>query len=224
MQNPDWIELFQLIPESQHNTLVLTTLSGMDLSIETVLRMEMSYLVFRGRVCGQTDDGRVFFLPYRQIDFLQINRTVKEAEIRELFSDRPADAPASLGFRTITAPSSGNFPAEAPAPGSSSQAIPLSPATPAAPAAVTGRGSVPPPPAGRAAAPAPSLVGRLSNVPAAALHPQGAPPRQGNVPAAALVPPPNGGSGSIPPPPRNSILERLRAQRNAILPPRPPAR
>src|SRR5581483_9759377 len=95
MQDHDWIELLRLIPESQQNILVLTTLSGVDLNIETILRTELTYLVFRGRVSGQTDDGRVFFLPYRQIDYLQINRVVKETEIREMFGDR-ADASVAL--------------------------------------------------------------------------------------------------------------------------------
>src|SRR5207249_1116308 len=72
----------------------------------------------------------------------------------------------------------------------------------------------------------PSLAGRYPNVPPAAMQPPPVSPRMSNVPAAALVPPPpNGGNvGDVPTPPRNSILERLRAQRNAILPPRPPAR
>src|SRR5438477_9786838 len=95
MQNNDWIEVFRLIPTDQHNPLVLTTVSGIDLNIESVLRTESSMLVFRGRVSGSTDDGRVFFLPYRQIDFLQINRFVKETEITEMFEKaRQAAAPA----------------------------------------------------------------------------------------------------------------------------------
>jgi hypothetical protein len=74
----------------------------------------------------------------------------------------------------------------------------------------------------------PTVIGRLSNVPTSALHPQTAAPRLSNVPPSALIPPAaaNGGSGNAEQaaPPRNSILERLRAQRNSILPPRPPSR
>ncbi len=222
MTNHDWIETFRMIPKEQHNVLVLTTLSGMDLAIEQVMRTELSFLVFRGRVVGNTDEGRVFFLPYRQIDFLQINRTVKEDEVRQMFGEKPTGAlngsPASSqsGFTTITAasgafpppPASGIAPAPAPAP---TQVRPAAPSPARIPPGVAN---------------SPSIAARLSNIPAAALQPP--PPvsaRLPNVPATALVPP--GGQHSIgdqPAPPRNSILERLRAQRNSILPPRPPVR
>jgi hypothetical protein len=202
MQNHDWIELFRLIPEVQHNTLVLTTHSGVDLSIEMIVRTELTYLVFRGRVCGQTDDNRVFFLPYHQIDFLQINRVVKEVEIREIFGERAGGPKSGLiaaapGSAVISPPKSG-FAASA-APASSPQVVPISPVVPAA-----------------AMRPQPPR-------PAVTIPVRGAPQPGGNVPAAALVPPPGAGNGAQPAQ-RNSILERLRAQRNAILPPRPPAR
>lgn len=210
MQNHDWIELFRLIPENQHNILVLTTLSGVDLNIETIMRTDLDYLVFRGRVSGTIDEGRVFFLPYRQIDFLQINRAMKETEIREMFGE--AVGPKSgfhsgsgtvVGGSVISAPKSG-LPSAAP---SSFPGV--------AAAGGSGRSAVLP----RSGA-APTVAGRVTNVPPAALQPPppGAIP---NIPAAALVPP------AAPPAnaqPRNSILERLRAQRNAVLPPRPPTR
>src|SRR5262245_34435842 len=116
MQNQNWIDLIRMIPEADHNKLVLTTLSGVDLSIETIIRTETTFLVFRGRVCGQTDDGRVFFLPYRQVDYLQINRTVSEAEINELFAETDEVAAndlldgspgSALGFPDIAPPKSG---------------------------------------------------------------------------------------------------------------------
>jgi hypothetical protein len=167
MQTHDWIELFRAIPESQHNTLVLTTLSGVDLSIDTIMRTEPNYLVFRGRVCGQTDEGRLFFLPYRQIDFLQLNQLLGESEIQELLCVMPEEPLTEL---------------VAPVPGSD---------------------------LGYADVPQPAQPG----TPIA------------NVPLAALVPPASGaGKHEAAAAPRNNILERLRAQRNAILPPRPPAR
>src|SRR5947209_3968063 len=85
MTNSEWVELIQLIPPERHNTLMLVTTSGVNLGIEVVLRTEPSYLVFRGRVCGNTDEGRAFFLPYTHIDYVNINRNVKEEEIREIY-------------------------------------------------------------------------------------------------------------------------------------------
>src|SRR5258708_20820385 len=89
MQNHDWIELVGLIPEDQRNKLVLTTMTGVDLNVELVLRLEKDYIVFRGRISGIPDEGRVFFVPYRQIDYMQMNRQVHGAEFPGLSADAP---------------------------------------------------------------------------------------------------------------------------------------
>jgi hypothetical protein len=199
MQNTDWIELFHLIPPDQQNLLVLTTVSGMDLNIEMILRTEPSVLVFRGRVQGSTDDGRVFFLPYRQIDFLQINRFVRENEIAEMFSkaappeppEKPAERPSAVFGSATPSHSSAIYSSTGEPPPSSSRPVPVS-----APAVrLSG-----------------SQVGRLQT---AHIVPEG--------PVASASE--NGESnGESPAPPRSSILERLRAQRNAVMPPQPPPR
>jgi hypothetical protein len=218
MQNRDWVDLLKLFPAEQHNTLILRTQSGVELGIETLLRTEPTYIVFRGRLCGNTDEGRVFFLPYDQIVYLNVNRNVKEEEIRQLY-DRPE------GRNGVK--SSESVPAKA-----GRDSVPDLPPVAAAAAAV-GRGSspnvmpsrFPPQPAAASIAgrvgPAPgSGMSPMSNVPAAALVP---PPavsgRMPNIPAAALAPPAPPGSGITPvtPAPRNSILERLRAQRNSMM-------
>lgn len=89
MQNQDWINLFQLIPAAQHNTLVVTTQTGVELAIEVILRTEPNFMVIRGRQVGQTDDGRAFFVPYDIITFININRMMKEDEILALFAGEP---------------------------------------------------------------------------------------------------------------------------------------
>ena len=195
MQNADWIELFRLIPPEQQNVLVLTTISGMDLNIETILRTEPSVLVFRGRVQGSTDDGRVFFLPYRQIDFLQMNRFVRENEIQEMFSRAAPPAPEP---EKPERPSR-VFGSATPSRGSAIYSS-TGEAQPAAP-----RGA--PAPATRLSG---SQLGRLQT---SMLIPEG-----------AGADSENDQSGDAPAPPRSSILERLRAQRNAVMPPQPPPR
>ncbi len=194
MQNSHWIDLVRLIPEDQHNKLVLTTLTGVDLNVETILRVDETFLVFRGRISGITDEGRVFFVPYRQIDYLQINRHVMESEIRELFGE-PSPAEAARPASGVFAAPSGVFNSVAPTPGSR-QGQQAGVATPSLLATPT----------------RPSLPGI----------------------AARLLPGTGGGRGSNPPtdspatdgptPPRNSILERLRAQRNSVVSTKPPGR
>lgn len=186
MENTDWINLLRLVPEQEHNKLVVTTLTGVDLNIELILRMDETFLVFRGRISGITDEGRVFFLPYRQIDYLQLNRQVKEAEIRRLFGEGDSSASG-----TFAAAHSGVFAAVEAMTGSN-QGQTISPA-------------------GGTDAPArpslPGIAAKLSN---------------GAIPATSgSTPPSPSPAGDGPTPPRNSILERLRAQRNSVVTTKP---
>ncbi|MFL5330581.1 MAG: hypothetical protein ACJ8C4_16890 [Gemmataceae bacterium] len=73
-----------MIPADQMNQLVIMTNNGIELNIELLVRIDPGHVIFRGRVSGQNDDGRLFFLPYDQITYLNINRFVKEDEIRDL--------------------------------------------------------------------------------------------------------------------------------------------
>ena len=191
MKDNDWIELIRLIPEDQQNKLVLTTMTGIDLNVEIILRLEENYVVFRGRISGITDEGRVFFVPYRQIDYMQVNRQVKEAEIHQMYGDEPPAEAAKPTSGVFNAPS-GVFNAVTAA--DSRQGLSASPATPSAPAQIAGRPSLP------------GIAARLSAGPGTG--------RGSNPPAPA--------ANDTPTPPRNSILERLRAQRNSVVakPPR----
>lgn len=187
MQNTEWIDLVRIIPEDQHNKLVLTTMTGIDLNVELIIRMEEHYLVFRGRISGITDEGRVFFLPYTQIDYMQLNRQVKEEEIQRMYGDQTDGETKEPASGVFAAPS-GVFNAVAANPGSR-PGLTVSPATPSAPAQVSpARPSVP------------GVVARLSS-PGGNGH--------GSKPPANVV--------EGPTPPRNSILERLRAQRNSVV-------
>jgi hypothetical protein len=195
MQNTDWIDLVRIIPEDQHNMLVLTTMTGIDLNVELIIRVEASYLVFRGRVSGITDEGRVFFLPFAQIDYMQLNRQVKEAEIRKMYGDETEPEIKEPASGVFAAPS-GVFNAVLPS-GGSRNGVSISPATPSAPApAIPTRPSMP------------GIVARLSTA--------GTNGRKSNPPAPAVA--------EAPTPPRNSILERLRAQRNSVVSPKPAGR
>jgi hypothetical protein len=182
MKDTHWIDLLRLIPEDQHNKLVVTTLTGVDLNVEMIMRMDETFLVFRGRISGITDEGRVFFVPYRQIDYLQMNRNVRENEIRELFGTNPEmDGDRAQSGALDPAPS-GVFAAVTPASGSKQGLSANAPAPTR-----------------------PSLPGIAAKLPTLGTGGRGSNPA---VPAA---------TADAPTPPRNSILERLRAQRNSVV-------
>ncbi len=85
MQNASWITLLRLIPPQQFDNLVLTTASGVEINLQTLIRTEEEYVVFRGRLSGSTDTGRVFFVPYDQINFINFVKPVKEVEVNSFY-------------------------------------------------------------------------------------------------------------------------------------------
>jgi hypothetical protein len=202
MTGADWIALLNLIPVEQHNQLNIITRTGIELSVDMFLRMEATYLVFRGRMVGNTDEGRVFFTPYSEIASIYINRYVKETEISQLFSDDrspplPAELlsgavlddesaltrtdrlPAPTGVPTTTAPTPLLIP---PVPGTGSGYVPR-----------VGVGAPPRTPAAATVGPASAVTRATGFIP---------------------PPPPAATADVDTPPPKGSILERLRAQRN----------
>jgi hypothetical protein len=92
MQGADWVSLFQLIPAEQHNSLYLVIASGLEVAVQSILRLEASYLVLRGRPAGTTDTGRVFFVPYDNIAYLGFQNPVSEAEVRALYGEPAPEA------------------------------------------------------------------------------------------------------------------------------------
>jgi hypothetical protein len=89
MQSAAWIGLLKRFPPAQQDSLMLLTTIGTEITIQAFLRLEEEYLVFRGRVAGTTDTGRVFFIPYDQINYLGFHKAVKEADVYALYGEEP---------------------------------------------------------------------------------------------------------------------------------------
>jgi hypothetical protein len=69
--------------------LAIVTTVGIEISIQDLLRVEEDHLVIRGRLAGTTQSGRVFFVPYDQINFLGFQTEVRVAQIRALYGEAP---------------------------------------------------------------------------------------------------------------------------------------
>jgi hypothetical protein len=103
MTNDAWVDILRRFPPEQHSTLILATKTGTELTVETIFRLEPTYLVMRGRVSGLEDSGRAFFVPYSELDYVYINRIVTEHEVRALYGEplpeaaapAPAEEPAA---------------------------------------------------------------------------------------------------------------------------------
>lgn len=98
MQSDIWLTLFQKIPPAYRDHLAIITTVGMEVSIQAILRTEPQYLVIRGRQAGTTDTGRIFFIPFDQINLLCVQKPMKGAEVRAMYGEPPdtTDAEESL--------------------------------------------------------------------------------------------------------------------------------
>src|SRR5947209_794025 len=92
MQNPAWVSLLRRIPPAQHQNLLVMTTIGVEVALQSMLRLDEEFLVIRGRLKGSTDTGRVFFIPYDQINYIGFQKPVKESVVEAVFSDAPAAA------------------------------------------------------------------------------------------------------------------------------------
>ncbi len=103
MQNTEWISLLRLIPPDQAENLMITVGNDMGIIIQKVIRAEPDYLVIRGRLAGTTDEGgNFFFVPYDQINFMGLQRPVKETAILAMFEGQPTSP--NLGERPAGVP------------------------------------------------------------------------------------------------------------------------
>jgi hypothetical protein len=99
MQSSVWAALLRHIPAEAHNQLMLVTGSGTEIAIQGILRIDHQFVALKGRLAGSQDAGRVFFIPYNQIDYLGFQQAVKDSEFREMFDDLslPASAQGTSG-------------------------------------------------------------------------------------------------------------------------------
>jgi len=102
MQNADWITLFRQMPADAHSTVMLILNNRMEVSIETVFRVEPSYILVRGRLSGTTDGGLPFMVPYDQMTAMYLYREIKETEVEKIFG--PSRIAGALRSNQGTAP------------------------------------------------------------------------------------------------------------------------
>jgi hypothetical protein len=95
MQREVLMDMFNRIPEMDYQKVQIVMASGSMLSLDTLIRFEPLYLVMRGREAGNQDEGRAFFIPYEQVEFLKIERIVALQELEQMFADRPVNVKRS---------------------------------------------------------------------------------------------------------------------------------
>ena len=87
MRREDCVEMFKRIPEASHAQINLVLRNSFVLSVDVVVRFEPTYLVFRGREGGTTDEGRAFFVPYEEIGYIRLERVVRVGELKQMYGE-----------------------------------------------------------------------------------------------------------------------------------------
>jgi hypothetical protein len=80
-----WEALLRHIPSEIYEKLMVVTGCGTQITVQTILRIDRHFFAFKGRLAGSQDAGRLFFLPYSQIDYLGFQQGVKDAEYEAWF-------------------------------------------------------------------------------------------------------------------------------------------
>lgn len=91
MRSKTWADLVRKLPPNYHDSLLLVTSVGIEITVQVMMRAEDEYLVIRGRLGGTTDTGRVFFIPYDQINCISVLRPMPGAELAVMFGQSPEE-------------------------------------------------------------------------------------------------------------------------------------
>jgi len=96
MSSAAWTRLLRMVPEKDQNGLMLQTINRTEIAIQSILRFDVDFLIIKGRLAGSQEAGRVFFIPYEQIDHVGFYRATKDEEFDVMFADLEASqAPAA---------------------------------------------------------------------------------------------------------------------------------
>jgi hypothetical protein len=102
MQYGVWLNLFRRLPPEQHNNFMVVTTTGTEIAIQNILRIEEEWIIVRGRIAGSSDAGRVFYIPYGQIDFAGFQKALKEEEYDAIMGKGTSGAFVSLNKPAAT--------------------------------------------------------------------------------------------------------------------------
>jgi hypothetical protein len=87
MRGNSWATLLQFIPPELHDNLMVVTKAGIEITVGNILRVDHEFLAFKGRLAGSQDAGRLFMVPYANIEYLGWMKQVKDSEFHETFDN-----------------------------------------------------------------------------------------------------------------------------------------
>ena len=96
MQRDTVYDIVSKIPKIDISKTVLTLRFNASITLELVVRYEADYFVVRGREAGTNDDARAFFVPYEEILFMKLDRTVRLCDLQKMYGETVTNEDESL--------------------------------------------------------------------------------------------------------------------------------
>jgi len=99
-----WANLLANMPGEWRDTLVVKTMTGTEISVQSIVRIDTNLLVIRGRVAGTTDQGQLYFVPLERLETVCIQRPPKEEEVQKSLAAILSPAPVGVVSKTSDSP------------------------------------------------------------------------------------------------------------------------
>jgi len=97
-----WLHVLQQIPPDYRDAISVVTVTGAELVIQQIFKLERDFMVLRARTAGTMDTGRTIICAYAQIDYLGFNKKMTEDEVMNIFKDPvPEFAAPAVQYQAI---------------------------------------------------------------------------------------------------------------------------
>src|SRR5262249_28473370 len=104
MREVSWATLLRHIPPEQQDGMMLITKAGTEITINNLLRIDHEFVAFRGRLAGSQEGGRLFIVPYDNIDYLGTQKPIKDSDFQETFGNLVMPEPAAIALEDPVPP------------------------------------------------------------------------------------------------------------------------
>ena len=85
MDNLAWVAILRHIPADKLNGFTIMVEGNIEITLQSLLRLEVEFAVIKGRLSGSQDAGRVFFVPYCRMINLGTLHPIKDEEYEAIF-------------------------------------------------------------------------------------------------------------------------------------------
>jgi len=100
MQSISWAALLRHFPVTFQEGLVVKTLNGTEIAVQSILRIDQEFFAVKGRLAGTQDVGRIFFVPYSQVDHLGYQKELPDSEFKSIFDKLVMPSPEAAWVTT----------------------------------------------------------------------------------------------------------------------------